>query len=227
LEKYVKATKTINFNGINFNVVIKDIKNPRIELGEDFKIIINSENNLSSFINNNYGWLYKKCNFIKACIKKSNNILNNNLIIMNDNFYYGNADYIDFENKIINKDINYIIFKKIIINKLNKKIVNKLDYYKNKYNFNYNKITIRNEKTKWGSCSSGNNLNFNIKIAFIPENLFDYIIFHEITHSKIKKHNKIFYNYISKEFNDYKKLDEELYIYWYYSDMVMKLFDKK
>ncbi len=227
MEGYVKATKTINFNGINFNIVIKNVKNPRIELGEDFKIIINNENNLSSFINNNYEWLYKKSNFIKSCIKKSNNILNNNLIIMNDNFSYGNVDYIDFENKIINKDINYIIFKKIIINKLNKKIIDKLDYYKNKYNFNYNKITIRNEKTKWGNCSSDNNLNFNIKIAFIPENLFNYIIFHEIIHSKIKKHNKIFYNYISKEFNDYKKLDEELYIYWYYSDMVIKLFDKK
>ncbi len=225
--RYKKATKTIDFNGINFNVVIKNIKNPRIEIGDNFKIIINNENNLDSFINDNYKWIYKKCNFIKSCMDKSKNILDNNLIIMNQNFSFGNTKYIDFENKIINKNINNIIFKKIIINKLNKKILYKINDYKNKYDFGYNKITIRNQKTKWGSCSSENNLNFNMKIAFIPENLFNYVIFHELVHTKIKKHDKIFYEYVYKEFKDYKELDNELYIYWYYSNNILNLFNIK
>ncbi|AAT42660.1 hypothetical protein PTO0075 [Picrophilus oshimae DSM 9789] len=219
--------KNINYNGINFNVVIKGIKNPRIEIGEDLKIIINSEENAVSFIKNNYEWILKKYDFIKKCSDEAKNILNNNLIIMNENFEFGDTKYINFENKIINKNINNVVFKKIIIKKLSEKIENKLNYYKNKYDFDYNKIVIRNQKTKWGSCSSENNLNFNIRIAFIPEILFNYILFHEIVHTRIKNHNKMFYSYISNEFNNYKKLNDELYIYWFYSNMIMEMFNIK
>lgn len=219
--------KYTNYNGINFNVVIKSIKNPRIEIGEDFKIIINKEENAIPFIKKNYEWILKKYDFIKKCSDKAKDILNNNLIIMNKNFTFDDIKFINFENSTINKNINNVVFKNIIIKKLRDKIENKLYYYKNKYNLDYNKIVIRNQKTKWGSCSSENNLNFNIRIAFIPEILFDYILFHEIIHTRIKSHNKIFYSYISNEFNNFKRLNDELYVYWFYSTMIMDMFNIK
>jgi len=227
LTKLAKAMKNINYNGINFNVVIKGIKNPRIEIGEDLKIIINSEENAVSFIKNNYEWILKKYDFIKKCSDTAKNIISNNLIIINENFAFGDVKYINFEDKIINKNINNVVFKKIIIKKLSEKIENKLNYYQNKYSFDYNKILIRNQKTKWGSCSSENNLNFNIRIAFIPEILFNYILFHEIVHTKIKSHKKVFYSYISNEFNNYSELNDGLYIYWFYSNMIMEMFNIK
>ncbi len=72
------------------------------------------------------------------------------------------------------------------------------------YNFKYNKITIRNQSTKWGSCSKSGNINFNYKIALLPENLADYIIVHELCHLGEFNHSKDFWDLVEKIIPDYK-----------------------
>lgn len=86
----------------------------------------------------------------------------------------------------------------------------RVDHYNKIYGYKYNAINIRNQKTRWGSCSRKKNLNFNFKIAFLPENLRDYIIVHELCHLKEFNHSQKFWNLVAKAMPEYKELIHDL-----------------
>lgn len=77
------------------------------------------------------------------------------------------------------------------------------------YNFKYKKISIRNQKTRWGSCSRKGSLNFNYKIVHLPEKYLDYIIVHELCHLKEFNHSKRFWNLVAEMIPDYKSVRKE------------------
>ncbi len=78
------------------------------------------------------------------------------------------------------------------------------------YNFSYNKITIKNQSTLWGSCSRKGNLNFNYKIALLPKEQADYIIIHELCHLQEFNHSERFWQLVEKQVPDYKRIRREL-----------------
>lgn len=78
------------------------------------------------------------------------------------------------------------------------------------YRFNFNKINIKNQKTRWGSCSRKQNLNFNYKIALLPSRLSDYIIVHELCHLGQFNHSPKFWNLVEKALPDYLEIGREL-----------------
>lgn len=82
-----------------------------------------------------------------------------------------------------------------------------------KFNLKYNRIAIKNAKTRWGSCSSSNNLNFNIHLMRLPEHLIDYVILHELAHTVEKNHGDKFWSFLSSFLDDPKKLNKELKSY--------------
>lgn len=86
----------------------------------------------------------------------------------------------------------------------------RLKYFNNFYNFKFNRVSIKNQKTRWGSCSKKGNLNFNYKIVLLPPKLADYIIVHELCHLKELNHSDRFWNLVAKTFPDYLKLRQEL-----------------
>jgi predicted metal-dependent hydrolase len=108
---------------------------------------------------------------------------------------------------IKNKDIaetsrlHYLNNKKAALHLVQKNIV----LLNMAYGFEYNVISIKNHKTKWGSCSAKKNLNFNYKIVFLPRELQEYIIVHELCHLKEMNHSKHFWALVAQTIPDYKK----------------------
>ena len=78
-------------------------------------------------------------------------------------------------------------------------------YFSKLVGVNYGRITIRNQKTRWGSCSSNGNLNFNCLLMLTPPEVIDYVVVHELCHRKEMNHSKAFWDEVAKILPDYKK----------------------
>lgn len=78
------------------------------------------------------------------------------------------------------------------------------------YDFAYRAISIRNQSTRWGSCSSNKNLNFNYRIVHLPEGLVDYLVIHELCHLGQMNHSKKFWDLVAVACPDYKNTRKEL-----------------
>ncbi len=84
----------------------------------------------------------------------------------------------------------------------------KVEKYAKILDVTYGRITVRNQKTRWGSCSSKGNLNFNCCLVRCPEKVIDYIVIHELCHRIYMNHSKAFYNAVSSVMPDYKECEK-------------------
>ena len=84
-------------------------------------------------------------------------------------------------------------------------IPERVKYYAPKIGVTYNRITIRCQRTRWGSCSSKGNLNFNCLLVLFPIEVIDSVVVHELCHRKHMNHSPQFYAEIEKVFPKYKK----------------------
>ena len=79
----------------------------------------------------------------------------------------------------------------------------KLAEWNELFGFRYGRVAIRNSKTRWGSCSRAGNLNFNYKVIFLPEKLFDYVIVHELAHLAEFNHSPAFWQTVARAIPDW------------------------
>lgn len=91
-----------------------------------------------------------------------------------------------------------------------KQLIQRLNELSKKYGFTYNKVFIKNQKTRWGSCSEKNNINLNYNLVRLPDELIDYTLLHELVHTRVKNHSKRFWDELDRIAGDAKKLDRQL-----------------
>ncbi len=86
-------------------------------------------------------------------------------------------------------------------------IPKRVKYYAEKENFVYNKITIKNLVSRWGSCSTKGNLNFNCLLMLTPDYVIDYIVVHELCHLREMNHSEKFWAEVEKIIPDYQRAE--------------------
>ena len=101
------------------------------------------------------------------------------------------------EPALTNADIEKLCQKALSV------IPDKVKYYAEIMGVTYGRITIRNQKTRWGSCSSKGNLNFNCLLMLMPDKVLDYVVVHELCHLKQMNHSKKFWKEVERYMPDY------------------------
>ncbi|MEI6529110.1 MAG: M48 family metallopeptidase [Candidatus Falkowbacteria bacterium] len=90
--------------------------------------------------------------------------------------------------------------------KARKLVIERLEYFNSFYNFKYGTISIRDQKSRWGSCSRQGNLNFNFRLLFLPPEVSDYVIVHELCHLKEFNHSASFWKLVTHTIPDFRAL---------------------
>lgn len=89
-------------------------------------------------------------------------------------------------------------------------VQSRLEYFNQFYGLSWERIAIRDQKSRWGSCSKRGNLNFNYKLLWLPAELQDYIIVHELCHLRELNHSKRFWTLVAKTLPEYSLLRRKL-----------------
>ena len=114
-------------------------------------------------------------------------------------------------------NLEYIKYKEIAraliytkLDKYNTIYSDKINKDMNEHFFKYNRVAIRDQSSRWGSCSSKANLNFNYRLALLSERQSDYIVVHELCHLKEMNHSYRFWNLVEQGIPDYKNIRSEI-----------------
>ncbi|MFA6383307.1 MAG: SprT family zinc-dependent metalloprotease [Parcubacteria group bacterium] len=91
-------------------------------------------------------------------------------------------------------------------------IQSRVEFFNQCYQLAYNRVSIKNQKSCWGSASRKGNLNFNYKVAFLPEELRDYVVVHELCHLLELNHGKKFWELVARTIPQYKNIRQKLKI---------------
>ena len=89
-------------------------------------------------------------------------------------------------------------------------VEDRLEHYNQFYCTSWNRVTIKNTATRWGSCSCLRNLNFSYRVLFLPDHLRDYLVVHELCHLIEMNHSARFWRLVEKTIPDYASCRQEL-----------------
>ena len=99
---------------------------------------------------------------------------------------------------------------KLLRKKAKNYLPDRTKFLADKYGFKIGRIALRNQKTRFGSCSYRNNINLNINLMNFDYDVIDYVILHELAHTRVKNHSKNFWLEVEKYCPNYKELRKKL-----------------
>jgi len=94
-----------------------------------------------------------------------------------------------------------------------RQVEERLKFFNSFYQFQYERISIRNQTSLWGSCTRHGNLQFNYKLMYLPKRSMDYVIVHELCHLQEHNHSERFWKLVARMIPDYKAIRKSLHKY--------------
>ncbi|MBP2133779.1 putative metal-dependent hydrolase [Methanomicrobium sp. W14] len=204
-------------DGIEVSVVRKPVKYVRISVLSDCSVKIVAPEGFEA-----EKVFYEKKNWILKKIKQKTEIFNQNqensgmMLFFGSYFtlFSGNSCCFDYENMTVEYP-SVREFKKYVRKKLAEDLDKKTADVSARMEVKYSGFGIRRQKSRWASCSSSGSLNFNLRIAALPDYLREYIVVHELAHIIEHNHSKAFWRVVEMFCPEYRKYRKELSGYWF------------
>ena len=200
----------------NYTLQKKDIKHARIKVLEDGHVNVLiphsfTEDDISALLSKKANWISKQLAFFN---KKSRIELNRNQLLLFGNRYSYFYDDTQSRKIVIDHNFKTIRARKDLLDPENQKkwykqearkyLVARTEKLAERLNFNYKGIYIRDQKTKLGNCSTELNISLNWRLVKAPTLVSDYLIIHELVHTKIMNHSSKFWTLLKSLYPDYK-----------------------
>ncbi|MCX6726548.1 MAG: SprT family zinc-dependent metalloprotease [Candidatus Shapirobacteria bacterium] len=196
---------TIEISGRQFNYTLqrKSILSLRLRLNSTGSFAVSAPHLIpqifiDKFISEHAGWIIKN---IKTPSKFPSflNILDKKYDLIISKTAHDSVVVFDDEQKIyINSHLQTSPhIKKLLDKKLRILAAKLIKFHLSKYDFKYSHISVRNQSSRFGSCSHSNNLNFNWQIILFPLSIFQHILLHELCHTVVKNHSVKFWNLLA------------------------------
>ena len=170
------------YNNPMNNTIIKKSKRKtiQIEINENLDIIVRAPNRMSKssiqrFIDDHSEWIDKHMELMRKKLSEEKNVRKLSLIEFNE-----------------------------LVNSARTVIPARVRYYAELIGVDYGRVTVRNQKTRWGSCSTKGNLNFNVALMRAPIEVLDYVVVHELCHRIEMNHSKRFWSEVERVMPDYR-----------------------
>ena len=164
---------------------------------------------IDKFLYTKYNWIKKNLDKIET-IKSKYLFLGNELILEEQFNLFNDVSVLLHNEKFIISKPEYFslkpreVFNKWLRNQAEIYIPARVNYFADKNGFKFNKISIKDLKTRWGSCSSKRNLSFNYKLMHFDKKVIDYVVVHELCHLKELNHSKKFWELVEEIMPNYK-----------------------
>ncbi|MCD6445951.1 DUF45 domain-containing protein [Candidatus Bathyarchaeota archaeon] len=202
LKSSIKKLELGNLS-IQYEVEKRNVIYPRLEFKKDKILVILPKHyrDEKEILDKKSNWLLKKQRIINDALKKVKYAQGHQFMILG---------------KPVQRkdDFSETRLREILRGKLEDII----KVYSKELGVKINKLFIRKQKTKWASCSEKRNLSFNLKLVHLPENVINYVVYHEMVHIKERKHNRNFWRYVERKFPDYKEMENLLLGFWFHLD---------
>ena len=127
-----------------------------------------------------------------------------------ESFVSDKLDWIKKQQSQHSQKVNVTKLTKSVSAEEKSRLIKRVEHLANKHGFTYGKVTLRTMKTRWGSCTAQNNISLSIGLIALPVELRDYIILHELVHTKIKNHSKEFWNELGGIIHAPKSISKKL-----------------
>lgn len=209
---------------LNFNIIRRKVKHIRISVNKDkeIRVIIPMRypvGSLKRVLDDKKDWIVKKLEHFDNLKKNYFNLGENGILYLGRKYIFEQKpemkNYLKIDEQemkiysgvdLLNKRLQEHWLKqearRVIEERM--KIINKEGRFK------FNKIFIRNQKTKWGNCSSNKNISFNWRLIKAPVEVMDYLIIHELVHLEEMNHSKAYWNKVGLLCPYYKEANKWL-----------------
>jgi len=225
------ASKFIRVNGeaVPYRVERRGVRCPRLEFKADELLVILPKGwkDETPLLEEEKGWISKKHAEIRSALKKLGGETKGtpSLPILGDFFKFreNGSLIVDFDEKVIECDPsnrNHLRrLERILKRRLLSELEPAVEEYSKKLGVRFNRKTIKKQRTKWGSCSSNRNLNFNLRLVCLPKDIIRYVACHEVAHLKEKNHGRGFWRLVGREFGNHEQMEKKLFEYWFFVQM--------
>ncbi len=216
----------VNGEMLPYRVERRAVRCPRLEFrGDELLVILpRSLKDENQLLEEKRRWISKKLLEINQAVKRLGASANGRLglPILGDFFEFRrcNSLVFDDERKVIECDPTDASqigrFSTILKRMLLRELQDAVNHYSKKFDVNFKGITIRKQRTKWGSCSSKGNLSFNLWLVCLPRDLIWYLACHEVAHLKERNHRKGFWRLVGSKFENYRYMEKKLSEHWFF-----------
>ncbi|MDD2361430.1 MAG: SprT family zinc-dependent metalloprotease [Oscillospiraceae bacterium] len=174
----------MNDNNTNFEIIRSGRKTIALEITRDLRVLVRApyrmpDRDIKRFIEEKSLWLEKHMKLMKKKVEMA-------------------QQQKESAPKFTSEEIHQLADKALVI------IPERVAYYAPIVGVRFGRITIRNQVSRWGSCSNKGNLNFNCLLMLMPPDVIDYVVVHELCHLKELNHSPKFWNEVGRVLPDYK-----------------------